>query len=231
MIIGSGLLAKAFSRVSSQLDKVCIYAAGVSNSNCIDLQAFDRERGRLSSAIENLGNEITFVYFGTCSVLDPEMTNKPYVMHKLAMEEIVKKHPKYLILRLPQVAGKTTNPNTLLNFLFARISCGETFKVWSKAKRNIIDVDDVVSIAMLLLADSSLRNITVNIANTSSYSLIEIVNTFEKILEKSAIYEIEERGADYYIDTKCIYPLLEKAGINFSEDYLKKVIKKYYKII
>ena len=231
MIIGSGLLAKAFSRVSLQLDKVCIYAAGVSNSNCIDLQAFDRERGRLSSAIENLANEITFVYFGTCSVLDSEMTNKPYVMHKLAMEEIVKKHPKYLILRLPQVAGKTTNPNTLLNFLFAHISCGEAFKVWSKAKRNIIDVDDVVSIAMLLLADSSLRNITVNIANTSSYSLIEIVHTFEKILEKSAIYEIEERGSDYYIDTKRIYPLLEKARINFSEDYLKKVIKKYYKII
>lgn len=228
MIIGSGLLARAFAQAFSQREDVCIYAAGVSNSSCTDTHEFARERQRLVDALEQAMHVDAFVYFGTCSVADPEACNTPYVHHKLAMEQIVYTHPRNLILRLPQVAGKTPNPHTLLNFLYARISRSECFTLWSKAKRNIIDVVDVADIAQQLMTNNSLRNVTLNIANVVNYSMVEIVTTMERLVGKRAVYDLIERGSDYAIDTSAIFPVLEKAGVKFGNDYLEKVINRYY---
>jgi nucleoside-diphosphate-sugar epimerase len=229
MIIGSGLLAHAFSRDFLHRKDVCIYAAGVSNSNCADVHEFERERLRLSAALKQAVNVNTFVYFGTCSVIDPSAVNTPYVQHKLAMEQLAREHSGNLILRLPQVAGKTPNPHTLLNFLYARISRSEAFSLWSKAKRNIIDVDDVVSIAYQLLVNDSVRNTTHNIANLINYPMVEIVRAIEQAVGKHAVYDILDRGSEYSIDTSSISSLVEKAGVKFGADYLDRTITKYYK--
>lgn len=228
MITGSGLLAQAFVSAFSQREDVCIYAAGVSNSACDNPKEFQRERVRLAEALQQARSADAFVYFGTCSVVDPEAQNTPYVLHKLAMERLVLSHPRHLILRLPQVAGKTPNPHTLLNFLHARISRSETFQLWSKARRNIIDVDDVAAITRRLLADGELRNVTLNIANSFNYSMTDIVSAMEKAVGKRAIYEILERGSGYSIDIGTILPLLDAAGVKFGTDYLERVIGKYY---
>jgi len=228
MIIGSGLLAQGFAQVLSLSQNVCIYAAGVSNSNCIDSFEFERECQRLTDALEHAVHVDAFVYFGTCSVADPEAINTPYVQHKLAMERIVQNHPKNMILRLPQVAGKTPNPHTLLNFLYGRISRSERFNLWSKAKRNIIDVADVVVIVQQLIANNATRNVTLNIANAINYSMLDIVDTMEQIVGKTAVFNKVERGSDYFIDITSITPMLENAGIKFDDNYLQKVIKKYY---
>lgn len=71
MLIGSGLLAQAFAIQFSQRDDVCIYAAGVSNSSCIDVQEFERERRLLSETLVKAKQTGVFVYFSTCSVGDP----------------------------------------------------------------------------------------------------------------------------------------------------------------
>lgn len=228
MLIGSGLLAQAFAGQFSQRDDVCIYAAGVSNSSCIDAQEFERERRLLSEALAEAKHAGVFVYFGTCSVADPEAQNTPYVQHKLAMEQLVAAHSSYLILRLPQVAGKTPNPHTLLNFLYARISRSEAFNLWSKAKRNIIDIDDVAAIASQFIADDSARMATLNIANTSNDSMLDIVAAMERAVGKCAIYYLVERGSEYLIDTSAILPVLKNAGVKFDSDYLDMVIRKYY---
>jgi len=151
MLIGSGLLAHAFSRAFLRREDVCIYAAGVSNSSCTDIHEFARERQRLGDALRQAMHVDVFVYFGTCSVADPEVRHTAYVQHKLAMEQMVSAHSRNLILRLPQVAGKTPNPHTLLNFLYGRIARSESFNLWSKARRNIIDVADVTAIAEQLI--------------------------------------------------------------------------------
>lgn len=228
MLIGSGLLAQAFAFPFSQRDDVCIYAAGVSNSSCIDVQEFERERQLLSETLKQTMHVGVFVYFGTCSVVDPEVRNTPYAQHKLAMERLVVAHPHHLILRLPQVAGKTPNPHTLLNFLYARISRSEAFSLWKNAKRNIIDIDDVAAIASQFIADDSVRNVTINIANPISYSMIDIVGAMERAVGKRAIYYLVERGSEYTIDTSAILPLLESAGVEFGSNYLEKVMGKYY---
>lgn len=228
MLIGSGLLAHAFAIPFSHRDDVCIYAAGVSNSSCIDVQEFERERQLLSETLEQTKHVGVFAYFGTCSVADPEALNTPYVQHKLAMEQLVVAHPRHLILRLPQVAGKTPNPHTLLNYLYARISRSEAFNLWIKAKRNIIDIDDVAAIAGQFIADESVRNVTLNIANPISYSMIDIVGAMERAVGKRAIYYLVERGSEYTIDTSAILPVLESAGVEFGSDYLENVMGKYY---
>lgn len=229
MIIGSGLLARAFYDEFFQREDVCIYAAGVSNSSCTDLDEFARERQRLTEILRQVQHIHTFVYFGTCSIADPEMQTSPYVQHKLAMEQLVKIHPGNLILRLPQVAGRTPNPHTLLNFLYARISRSEKFNLWNQAKRNIIDVDDVVQIARHLIKDQTIRHMPLNIANPVSYSMLEVVRAMERTLEKSAIYDVVERGTEYSIDINPISALLEKHGIGFDDQYLARTIDKYYK--
>jgi nucleoside-diphosphate-sugar epimerase len=228
MLIGSGLLAQTFSREFSSREDVCIYAAGVSNSNCTDPREFARERQRLHEALRRAERVDAFVYFGTCSVGDPDVRETPYVQHKQAMEQLAATHHGHLILRLPQVVGKTPNPHTLLNFLYARIARSESFNVWSGARRNIIDIADVLAVARQLLADGAARNTMFNIANKVDYSIFDIVGAMERTLGKRAVYSILERGSGYPIDIAAILPALEKAGVKFEHDYLEKVIRKYY---
>ncbi|MFC7300109.1 NAD-dependent epimerase/dehydratase family protein [Herminiimonas aquatilis] len=229
VIIGSGLLAQAFSDAFPSREDLCIYAAGVSNSGCTDSNEFIRERHRLADALQQAMDVDAFVYFGTCSVADPDALNTPYVQHKLAMEQMVAVHPRNLILRLPQVAGKTPNPHTLLNFLYARIFRSEAFDLWYSAKRNIIDVVDVALIAQQLVANNSMRNRALNVANVISYSMADIVRAMESVIGKPAIYNVVERGSEYQIDTSIIIPILGNAGVDFDHNYLEKIVEKYYK--
>jgi nucleoside-diphosphate-sugar epimerase len=228
MIIGSGLLARAFAAAYSQRGDVCIYAAGVSNSSCTDAHEFARERQRLGDALRQEKHVDAFVYFGTCSVDDPEAQNTYYVRHKLAMEQMVHSHPRYLVLRLPHAAGKTPNPHTLLNYLYARISRSESFNFWSKAKRNIIDVTDVAAIAQQLIENDSSRNTIFRIANVTNYPVADIVHVMERAIGKRAVFDVVERGSEYFIDTSAILPVLSNAGVKFDNAYLENVIDKYY---
>jgi nucleoside-diphosphate-sugar epimerase len=228
MIVGSGLLARAFGPAYAGRSDICVYAAGVSNSSCSDEHEFLREQRRVADALSQNRDVEAFVYFGTCSAYDPEISGTPYVRHKLAMESMVRAHPRHLVLRLPQIAGKTPNPHTLLNFLYARISRSEAFNVWGRAKRNIIDADDVVRVAQQLIANDAVRNVTVNIANPVNYSMAEIVDAMAGAVGKRAIFEVIDRGSDYSIETGAMQPALAESGVEFGENYLSQVLAKYY---
>lgn len=229
MIIGSGLLANAFFPAFGNRQDVCIYAAGVSNSNCDNAKEFAREGHRLEEALRHADFVDAFVYFGTCSVADPGAVDTPYVRHKLAMEYLVRSFPRNLILRLPNVAGRTPNPHTLLNFLYARIARGESFALWGKAKRNVIDIDDVAGIAREMIEDRSARRITRSIANSSNYSLLNIVQAMESVVGKKGVFDVVEKGHEYPIETSSISHFVRAAGVEFGADYLTKVLVKYYK--
>ena len=146
-----------------------------------------------------------FLYFGTCSANGS--LDSPYVQHKIKMEKIVAEHPQYLILRLPQAAGKTENPHTLLNYIFARIIRSERFQIWTNARRNIIDVDDVVRIAVGIALEEGVRRECINVANFSDYSMGDIVAKIEKVVGKKSIFDSLDKGETYLIDTQRIYKL------------------------
>ncbi len=228
MITGSGLIASAFAPGFAHNDKVHIYAAGVSNSGCTNLAEFSREHDRLVAALQKQAKVETFVYFGTCSVADPDAAGTAYVQHKLAMEALVQAHSGHMILRLPQVAGKTPNPHTLLNFLYARISRSERFQLWVNARRNIIAIDDVVAITRQLLAGDKGKATILNVANVHNYPMASIVAAMENHLGKKAVYDELARGSEYKIDVAALDSVLRNVAIDFGDDYLDKVIARYY---
>ena len=226
MIIGSGLLARAFTPFFSDSRDSCVYAAGVSNSNCSDQREFARERDRLMIAIEQHRSVDLFLYFGTCSANGS--VDSPYVQHKIKMEKIIAEHPRYLILRLPQTAGKTENPHTLLNYIFTRIIRSERFQIWRNARRNIIDVEDVVRIAAGLALEEGVRRECINVANFSDYSMSDVVAVMEKVVGKKAIFDSLDKGDTYPIDTQRIHTVAQRCGVVFGPEYLEPVIRKYY---
>jgi nucleoside-diphosphate-sugar epimerase len=208
--------------------QVLFHAAGVSNSGCGDPREFERDRNRITQAIGALGPKQVFVYPSTCSVHDPDARTSEYVAHKLAMEDIVRQSSSYVILRLPQLAGHTPNPHTLLNYLHARIARGERFELWRNATRNVIDADDAAIIARHLLDNVSARNQTINIASPRTFAISEIVASMEAAVGKAGIYDIVDRGAHYDIDVAPIRDILASMDLRFGANYLDNVLRKYY---
>src|SRR3546814_4863587 len=101
------------------------------------------------------------------------------------MEALVAHHSGHIIVRLPQVAGRTPNLYTLLNFLHRHICRGERFTLYKNASRNIIDIDDVVTIVKALVSSKSVRGITLNVANPTSSPVSHLVATMEKVAGRS----------------------------------------------
>jgi nucleoside-diphosphate-sugar epimerase len=182
----------------------------------------------VTEAIATAPAESLFLYFSTCSVEDPAVRESAYVRHKFAMEHLVRQRDRHLILRLPQLAGNTPNPHTLLNHLYARIVRSERFAVWRGATRNIIDVDDVARIVTDLVVSENACGETINVANSHSYGIPEIVRSIEEVVGHKAIFDIIDRGAGYTIDIDRIQAALHRCRVSFPEDYLPRVIRKYY---
>jgi len=225
MIVGQGLLATNFTGEFEQRMDIVIFASGVSNSQERDQSAFLREQVLLEKVLQN---NKKIVYFSTCSLYDPELEDSPYVLHKRAMEALIKKTSHYAIFRLPQVVGRTENAKTLTNFLYAKIMAGEHFDIWRHAKRNLIDVSDVALIAKYLINDNQADQQTTNIACPTSIAITDLIKTFELVLEKSAHYSLIEAGGAYPIETKLATSVAEQVGIYFDDTYIERVVRKYY---
>jgi nucleoside-diphosphate-sugar epimerase len=144
------------------------------------------------------------------------------------MEAIVRSAKEYAIFRLPQVVGKTHNPNTLTNYLYRQIMSGGNFEVWCHATRNLIDVADVASIANYLIRSSLASGITENIASPFTISVPHLVSIFEYVLGKKANCKFVDAGGSYTVDSTFANDAANQAGVNFDEDYIKKLLKKYY---
>lgn len=211
MIVGSGVVASCLD----DRPGVILYAAGVSNSRCEDADEFKRDRERL---IDNLDRRGLFVYFSTCAAGD-----STYVTHKRELEALVKERGDYLICRLPIVAGKTTNPHTLLNYLHSRIARSERFDLIPEARRNIIDTTDIGSIVKWLLKTGA-ENETVNVAAPMDYSMRQIVAAFEELTGKRAYTREHPGSPDLLIDVSRI----KAAPMCWSGDYLGDVLRRYY---
>jgi hypothetical protein len=227
MIVGNGLIAKAFYENYANNDDVLIFASGVSNSSNTDPKEFLREKTLLES---HLAEEKKIVYFSTCSIEDPSLEKSPYILHKLQMEELVKGVNDYLIFRLPQLAGKTDNPNTLLNFLYRKINNQEFFEIYAKASRNIVDIDDIKSIASYIINGNQTKNNIENLAQPIYINVTELVNLFENILSKKALYKVEDNGSVYHVKNTLMLEVANKLNINFNSDYMKKILMKYYQV-
>jgi nucleoside-diphosphate-sugar epimerase len=226
LIIGNGLIANSFKERYKDDDKVLIFASGVSNSNEQSIDEFYREEVLLKEALQSHPSS-TFVYFSSCDVLNEQ--KRKYFIHKLNMEAIVKKEAKkFNIIRLPQVVGKTTNKNTIINFLINKISSSLEFVVWKNASRNFVGIDDLVSIVDYLITNNIYSNKVTPVASPIQYAVLDVIIILEIFLNKKAIYTIENSVFNLLIDVEPISHIFSELNIQFDEGYLLKLLNKYY---
>lgn len=225
MIVGDGLLARAFAPRYASDAAVTIFASGVSNSQETEPAQFARERALLASELANASRLL--VYFGSCAAGGSEEPPTPYIRHKQAMEALVTGSGHGLVLRLPQVVGPTRNPNTLTNFLHDRIAAGARFVAWAGAERSLIDIDDIAAIGSRMI-DEGARPRPLSIAPFRSLSMREIVAIFERVLGRTANAEWMERGAPLHIDAVDAQRIAADIGIDLRDGYAERVIRKYY---
>ena len=232
IIIGTGFIAKNFNNYKEGLKKlnICLYAAGVSNSQINDGDLLTKERKRFLDFSRQFNQKKKLVYVSTCSVLDPSRKNNPYNKIKFQIENMIqKKFNKFLIIRFPEVVGKNDNKTTLANFLYHKIKNRKKFYIWKQAKRNIIDIQDIVLITMSFLKDKNLNNRKINIANPINNSVNEIVKNFEKLSNLKANYTLINKGHnDWQIDISEIPEIIKNKKIHFNKNYLYNVLRKYY---
>ncbi len=227
MIVGSGLLARAFSPIYQANDDVLVFASGVSNSLETSEAAFTRERRLLEEVLERHQGKL--IYFGSCSVVDADRRATPYASHKSQMESLVLARAGSLVLRLPQVVGRTTNASTLTNFLCSKIMQGEPFNVWSLAERNLVDADDVAAIGVVAVERMQPgESGRMSIAAPRSVPVLELVAMFERLLGRKANYTVERRGAPLWIDAPEAQRIALDLGIDLGDGYVERILRKYY---
>ena len=226
MIIGNGLIASLFKNQDTK--DVVFFASGVSNSSETKPEEFLREENLIKKTIEEHPGNL-FIYFSTCSIYDSSKTGSDYVLHKLKMEQIIKNSaPDYLILRVSNAVGSGGNPNLLLNYLVKAIKKGDTINVHTKAHRNLIDAEDVKNITKDLIQQKSFNRI-VNIAYPANFSIVEILELLERHYETEINLNLIKSGSAYVIEIPEIERYFHQAGLTNKEEYLKKLLQKYYR--
>lgn len=229
MVIGSGLVARRFELYNSK-DNFLVFASGVSNSKTKNPEAYNREIKLLKDSLQQYDTKI-FIYFSTCSIYDLQERESIYVKHKLSIENLIQTQAKkYHIFRISNLAGKSSNPNTVLNFFFNHVKNGVNFDLWANACRNIIDIDDAYLIIDHILKNKFFPNQIINIANPEDYPVKKLITAIESFLNIRSNYIEIEKGSCFAIDTSSIHPLIQELGIRFDPEYLSDLLNKYYPI-
>ncbi len=230
MVIGNGLVAKRFESYNSK-DNFLLFASGVSNSKTKNPEAYSREMKLLKDSVQEY-NTKTLVYFSTCSIYDPHEKGSAYALHKLQIEDFIQNRAQlYHIFRISNLAGKSSNPNTLLNFFFNHVKNGVNFDLWTNACRNIIDVDHAYIIVDHILKHKLFPNQVINIANPVSHPVKKIITAIETFLNIKSNYIEIDKGTCFEIDTSAIQPINQKLEIRFNQEYLYDLLNKYYLLV
>lgn len=160
MLVGNGLIAKSFS-IFREENNIIIFASGVSDSKCIEISEFDRERNLLLSQ----DRRKKIIYFSTYSISDGSLINE-YIQHKIDMESLVENNfEDWLILRLPTVVGHGGNNNNFFNYISNRLKKNLPINTYENTYRSLIDVDDLLPLIKNIIYNVSNKKIDVSLDN------------------------------------------------------------------
>lgn len=228
MVIGNGLMAKTFSDYNTLKD-IVVFASGVSNSTETNDSEFKRELDLLKHTIANYPDS-KLIYFSTCSIADNAVKDRPYVLHKLKLENYIENHARnYLIFRISNVVGFQGNEHTIMNYLVDSVRNNKEISLWKYAERNLIDADDVKSIVDDVI-DSQLNNCIINVAARQSILVVQIIELIENYLGVKAKVNLIEKGNRLDIDTTKTSIFLDKIekSKGAGTQYIYNLLKKYY---
>ena len=229
-IVGDVFIGKNLKKIKIKNNKkFLIYCAGISNSKTKDKKILKKEINKFYKILEITNSNLIFIYISTTSIKDPYSVKNLYVKNKIKIEKIIKsKLKKYIIIRLPQIIGRSKNPYILSNYLYQKIKFNIPFKAWVNVRRNFLDIDDIKKIITKIINNYSERNLTINILNSKSISVEEIIDKFNLILKRKALFK--PVSIKDYDKTKIINSKNEKNFIfRTNKNYLTRILKKYYR--
>jgi NDP-hexose 4-ketoreductase len=201
-VVGRGMVAQAFNAAAIYGSRAIICASGVSDSQCSDELAFQRERTLLDGLTRRAQErDAMLVYFSAAPVYGRTTqirteTSKtspetPYALHKVDCESLIAKSgARHLVLRLPNIVGARGHPNQLVPSLIAQSMAGSV-QIRRGATRDLIDVDDVVRIVAGLISAQPPSAI-LNVASGRSTPVSRLAEIISNILGVAPnIHEIE----------------------------------------
>ena len=221
-IIGSGFIANKFKKYLKFIkkNKVIIYAAGISNSLETNKKKLEREILKFIDFTKK--NKKKLIYISTYSIHDKSRNNKLYVKNKIKIEKIIKSNSsEFIIIRLPEIIGKTKNLNTLTNYFHNNIIKNKPFKVFKNSRRNLLDIDDAIKNCIKIIKKNKNKNKMINLLNKKFNTPLQIVTSLEKILQKKGIYNFSNNKINKW-------SLKNNYFFHSKKNYLIKTLKKYY---
>jgi NDP-hexose 4-ketoreductase len=234
-VIGGGLLARAFASIAEAGPDAIICASGVSDSQCSDAFAFQRERALLDDlTLRARARDAVLVYFSGApvyghatglrvesAVATPET---PYGHHKLECEKLVAdRGARFLVLRLPNVVGSGGNPHQLVPSLVAQVLDGSVV-TRTDATRDLLDVDDFVRIVGALLRRGVCNRI-LNVASGVSTPVPRLVEVIAGVLRTSPSVVSVEGGDSQEFALANVRDLLPDYP-RFESDYPVSVLRR-----
>ncbi|MFF4615612.1 NAD-dependent epimerase/dehydratase family protein [Nonomuraea jabiensis] len=243
-VVGDGMIARAFVNSRMGIDDVVVFAAGVSRSTATEATEFHREADLLHEVMGAArAGRRRLLYFSTASAHlygngdgsprseeDPVHPTTAYGRHKVAMENAIRTSGvDHLILRVTEVVGPHQRRHQLLPALVSQVDDG-VVTVYRGARRDLIDVADLVTIAAELLR-GGLHHATVNIASGHPVTAEEIVSHLVTMSGRAVtkVY-VDIPANDYNVSTKRMTQHAPStARMGFSPTYYRNVIDRYYR--
>jgi dTDP-4-dehydrorhamnose reductase len=145
--------------------------------------------------------------------------------HKINIENILKKKKNILIIRLPQLIGKSNNNHTIFNFLNFNLRINKKIKIFVNYYRNFIDVEDLIFYVKKLIKNKINFNI-INIYNKKSIKIVSLLKIFKKQgIIKNKIFTLDKTN-DNFFKNMTKFSRNKNIVIN-KKNYYKKLFKKY----
>ncbi len=224
MVIGNGLIAKAFSKYIQNND-IMVFASGVSNSASTKESDYSREFEMLKQYGQA---EARFVYFSTLSVFDSSLEHTAYIKHKKQIEDYIQNHiENFVLFRLPIVVGRSANPHTLMNYIFNKIKNNETITVHTNACRFLIDVDDVTKYLSPIIESEMARSEMINVHLNNQIHISRLIELFEEQLGQTVLKEFVEKGSCYTANADMFLKYIKLTSMD-TDKYAAELIRKYY---
>jgi hypothetical protein len=227
MILGDGLIGTSLKKTFNYHEDLLVFASGVSNSTEKDPEEYKREFKLLQEALEgNKGKKL--IYFSTCSI--NSNTSSPYIKYKKFIENYIQSNVEdYLILRLPNIVGSSTNKLQLVNYFFDCLLNQTDITINVDCIRYLVDVEDLSKLLEALITEDKQSSI-LDMAFNNGVKVEEILKhleiatglTFKSITRSN-------NGNDYNINNSTFLELIEDTSL-FNLD-VQKIISKYYKKI
>lgn len=221
MVVGNGLIAKSFTMFNVEKN-IVIFASGVSDSKCIEVSEFERERNLLLS----MDRTKKIVYFSTYSISDGSEKNE-YIKHKIHMEFLVENNfEDWLILRLPTVVGYGGNDKNFFNYISSKLKKNLPITIYEDTYRSLIDVDDLLTLTKNIIYNVSNQTIDVSLDNQTLVTDIaqEMIIISES---KSDLIRTKCVNNNSPVDNTQLKSICEAFNEINKPNYNSKLIKKY----